>query len=636
MNIIENNPYRILGVFVNSPTKERVANQTKLKAFLKVGKAAVFLLDLPQVLPSIVRSQEIVAGAEAKLALPADQLKYAQFWFVKATPLDEIAFKHLYAGNMEGAIDIWSKKVDLYSLQNRLVCALIKKDYGNAIRDAELLYSRFSNAFVEVVVGTNSPIDANKLAFLFLDVLCNEIPTDNVLPFIKNETWRMHVSSTVTKPIIDALLSAVDKAHAVRGKGAQKRHEAGKKLVQEAKPLLIKLGQLLAPENLQYQMVADKVGLEVLQCGIDYFNDSEDADAARNAMILQEFALQTVVGKMAKDRCKENVDTLKNIITSLPPLEVYEEDKSIKEELRKFYQLPDEICHALTLLNNAKPHLQSIKRKLGATNGYYLKMSTLVVGNALHNVITEVNQAQADDSLDDFSYEAEIAQLLLLTKVLENAWKTTLLMDSFDLESSFKTRYSKNREILKGLCEQQGVPTTTYPAKSISAQKVPSTPLSARVFALSSETSRTTPQTPTPTRPSSRQSINQQDSTQGGTVQKTANQNTTSSGSSVNQTNSSNTKSENAGCWIAIIFIIALACIGFFAFNVGGLLGHIIALLILLLLAGVILNSSDILGCCIVTLCIVVVTCIGIFVGGLVGGFIGFVVGLWIAAKITK
>lgn len=263
-------------------------------------------------------------------------------------------------------------------------------------------------------------------------------------------------------------------------------------------------------------------------------------------------------------------------------------------------------------------------------------MSTLVVGNALHNVITEVNQAQADDSLDDFSYEAEIAQLLLLTKVLENAWKTTLLMDSFDLESSFKTTYSKNREILKGLCEQQGVPTTTYPAKSISAQKVPSTPLSARVFALSSETSRTTPQTPTPTRPSSRQSINQQDSTQGGTVQKTANQNTTSSGSSVNQTNSSNTKSENAGCWIAIIFIIALACIGFFAFNVGGLLGHIIALLILLLLAGVILNSSDILGCCIVTLCIVVVTCIGIFVGGLVGGFIGFVVGLWIAAKITK
>jgi hypothetical protein len=635
MNIIENNPYRILGVFVNSPTKERVANQTKLKAFLKVGKAAVFLLDLPQVLPSIVRSQEMVAEAEAKLALPADQLKNALFWFVKNTPLDEIAFKHLYAGDMEGAMDIWSKKADLYSLQNRLICALIKKDYGDAIRDAELLYSHFSNAFVEAVVGTNSPIDANELAFQFLDVLCNEIPTDKVFPLIKNETWRLHVSSTVTKPTIGALLCAVDKAHAVRGKGAQKRYEAGKKLMQEAKPLLIKLGQLLAPENLQYQMVADKVGLEVLQCGIDYFNDSEDADAARNAMILQEFALQTVVGKMAKDRCKENVDTLKKIIASLPPLEVYEEDKSIKEELLKFYQLPDEICHALTLLNNAKPHLQSIKRKLGATNGYYLKMSTLVVGNALHNVIKEVNQAQADDSLDDFSYEAEIAQLLLLTKVLENAWKTTLLMDSFDLESSFKTRYSKNREILKGLCEQQGVPTTTYPAKSISTQKVSSTPSSARVFALSSETSRTTPQTPTPTRPSSRQSINQQDSTQGGTVQKTANQNTTSSGSSVNQINSSNTKSENAGCWIAIIFIIALACIGFFAFNVGGLLGHIIALLILLLLAGVILNS-DILGCCIVTLCIVVVTCIGIFVGGLVGGFIGFVVGLWIAAKITK
>lgn len=626
MNIIQDNPYRLLGVFVNSPTKERVANQTKLKAFLKVGKAVVFPLDLPQLLPSITRSLEMVAEAEAKLALPADQLKYAQFWFVKATPLDEIAFKHLYAGNMEGAIDIWSKKADLYSLQNRLVCALIKKDYGNAIRDAELLYSRFSNAFVEAVVGTNSPIDANELAFQFLDVLCNEIPTDKVLPLIKNETWRLHVSSTVTKPIIDALLCAVDKAHAVRGKGAQKRYEAGKKLMQEVKPLLIKLGQLLAPENLQYQMVADKVGLEVLQCGIDYFNDSEDADAARNAMILQEFALQTVIGKMAKDRCQENVETLKKIIANLPPLEVYEEDKSIKEELRKFYQLSDEICHARTLLNNATPHLQSIKRKLGATNGYYLKMSTLVVGNALQNVIKEVNQAQNDEGFEISIYAAKTTQVLL-KEVLRDAWETTVIMDTFDLESSFKAIYKKNRGILEGLCVRLGVQTSTL------SFKLQTSTLSVKL----SDVYQPQPTPDIPYTPSSgtRRYANRQTETQGGSVQNTSTQDTDPSHSSVNQTSSSNTKSENAGCWIAIIFIIALACICYFAFSVGGFLGIIIALLILLLLASVILDPN-VLGCCIVTLCIVALTGIGVFVGGLVGGFIGFVVGLWVAAKITK
>ncbi|MFC2263736.1 MAG: CFI-box-CTERM domain-containing protein [Prevotella conceptionensis] len=445
MNIIENNPYRILGVFVNSPTKERVANQTKLKAFLKVGKAAVFLLDLPQVLPSIVRSQEMVAGAEAKLTLPADQLKYAQFWFVKATPLDEIAFKHLYAGNMEGAIDIWSKKADLYSLQNRLVCALIKKDYGNAIRDAELLYSRFSNAFVEVVVGTNSPIDANKLAFLFLDVLCNEIPTDNVLPFIKNETWRMHVSSTVTKPIIDALLSAVDKAHAVRGKGAQKRHEAGKKLVQEAKPLLIKLGQLLAPENLQYQMVADKVGLEVLQCGIDYFNESEDADAVRNAMILQEFALQTVVGKMAKDRCKENVDTLKKIG---PEHIVLKELTGLSQLVKKldvtnkgvgtYNSINEAFSIVKQFIEESNSHLIPIKEKLGRENKLYISTSSVIATSAVNAIVTILNREQLIVRNDKYK----------LRTLILSAVKLMYMVGNFDMDNRTNEYYSRNKDAL--------------------------------------------------------------------------------------------------------------------------------------------------------------------------------------------
>ena len=121
MNVIENNPYRQLGIYSNSPVKERVANSNRLKAFLKVGKQVDFPLDLTQYLLPIIRTSESVAQAEACLALPNEQLKYAQFWFVKATPLDDIAFNHLFAGNMEGAVEIWSKRDNASSLQNRLV-----------------------------------------------------------------------------------------------------------------------------------------------------------------------------------------------------------------------------------------------------------------------------------------------------------------------------------------------------------------------------------------------------------------------------------------------------------------------------------------------------------------------------------
>ena len=43
MNILQNNPYRLLGVYSNSPTKERLANHNRMKAFLKVGKSVFFL-----------------------------------------------------------------------------------------------------------------------------------------------------------------------------------------------------------------------------------------------------------------------------------------------------------------------------------------------------------------------------------------------------------------------------------------------------------------------------------------------------------------------------------------------------------------------------------------------------------------
>ena len=221
-------------------------------------------------------------------------------------------------------------------------------------------------------------------------------------------------------------------------------------------------------------MIADKLGLEILQCGIDYFNDSEEPDAAHKAMSLQNYAKSIVVGQMAKDRCKENVDILQRIIDNLPPSEVFVEDRAIHEELRKYCLLPDKICHAVTLLNNTKPYIQSIKRKLGGSNAYYLKISTQIVGNALTNVIAEVNEAQSIFSVDKDDPNAALAAILGIThvkSVLEEAWKATRIMDGFDMESDYKNdRYNKNRSILKGLCDQLGVSTSTYTSSSSSSR----------------------------------------------------------------------------------------------------------------------------------------------------------------------
>ena len=480
MNLLQHNPYRLLGVYSNSPTKERLANHNRMKAFLKVGKPVSFPLDLTQYLGPINRTETSAADAEAALTLPKDQIQYAQFWFVKVTSLDDVAFKNLISSKISKAEEIWQKKESASSLQNRIVSALIREDYDCAITCAETLYanSQYISELISAVVGTGSNLNASTLALSFLDALCEEIGVNKLLPFITIDTWKSHIVVKATKPLIDSIEYAIETAQKTKNKGPKARLQAGERLMKNTKSDLLKLKKLLSSTDLQYQIIADKLGLEILQCGIDYYNDSEEPDAAIKAMKLQKYARSIVVGKMAKDRCKENVDILQRIIDNLPPSEVSAEDRAIHEELRKYCLLPDKICHAVTLLNNAKPHLQSIKRKLGVSNSYYLKISTQVVGNALSNIIAEVNEAQSIIfNADKNNPNAKLAAILEMPRVksvLEEAWKATKIMDGFDMEAEYKNgRYNENRSILKELCDTFSVSTSTNPIKP---PKTPPTP----------------------------------------------------------------------------------------------------------------------------------------------------------------
>ena len=467
MNIIENNPYRQLGVYANSSTKERLANLNRLKAFLKVGKLVSFPLDLPQLLPPANRSEESVADAVAKLTLPREQMLYGQFWFLKATPIDEVAFRHIATGDVVSAERIWQKKEDASSLQNRIVCALMKGDYDSALSCANTLYNNVSyvRQLKSEVVGEDGNVKVEDMPLAFLDALSDEVGGRTLLPYLSCATWKKHVEDKAVKPLIESIDNAINEAQKSKGKGSQARYATGTKLCKETKSALTQLKQMLSASDLQYQMIADKLGLAILQCGIDYYNDSDEPNSALKAMKLQGYANSIVVGAMAKDRCQKNVEILQKAVDNLPPAEVYAEDKAIHEELRKYNHLPDKICHAVTLLNNTKPHLQVIKRRLGVSNTYYLRTSTLIVGNALSNIIAEVNAAQSIFEPGENSRDAAIAAILgvgHVKSVLEEAWKATLIMDDFDMENDYRiNRYNKNRSILRDLCTQMDVSTST-------------------------------------------------------------------------------------------------------------------------------------------------------------------------------
>ena len=486
--LILENPFRILGVYANSPKKNIVANKGRAMAFLRVNHIVEYPLDLKGILPPLSRTVESMNAAEAHLAIAKEQIKYAQFWFLKITPLDDVAFNHLIAGELSEAQDIWSKQENLSSLQNKIICYLIEDKPWLAIKAAEKLYSKFGDIYINKVdVNSTLQMSPSDLLHHFIDSLGDEIGMQKLLGYALNDETKAYISSQTVGPLISKISAEVERSKNVDHKDPKARLEAAKELISITKDAFIQLKSILPADDPQFQMIADKLGLEILQCGIDYFNNSDDDDAPHKAMKVQKQAQSMVIGTLAKQRCDENVQILQNIINELPPQEVRAEDKAIKAELSKFVRLPDKILYAVSLLNNTKPHLQSIKNKLGATSSYYLKMSTKIVVNALHNVIEEVNEAQEPlvklsellSGMNPYlrssllsSSKLDIDEIRNKVKsTLREAWKATVIMDGFDLESDFRTKYNQNRTTLKSLCSQMGVSTyvstTTQPKSSV-------------------------------------------------------------------------------------------------------------------------------------------------------------------------
>lgn len=460
---VSQNPYRILGVLSNSPLKERVGNQNRLAAFAKIGKETTFPNDFIEVIKEKPqRSAESVSGANAALNLDKDQLKHSFFWFIKGSSIDDIALRHLQAGNLEKAKEIFQKQETFSSLINLAVLSFIGNDITIGYRNISKVIHKttYRQNLLQALGIVNLQITEDELAELIILELLNEVDASKLIKVCVNDTERTILSKKALEEPIAVINSAIATAKHVDSKNANANLEAGTKLMNSTKSPLKAIKEIAGATSPQYQMAADGLAKQILQCGINYYNNAPDNDveSPRKAMVLQEYALNIAVGKLTKDRCQDNYNILKQAVDNMPPAEVAFETRQIKTELKKFCQLPDKISHSISLLNNTKPLLQTIKTKLGPSNSFYLNISTQVVGNALHNLIEEVNRAQnaLGRTIEEMKKHGLSPSLLgaslldTLKSTVREAWQATLLMDSFDMEYDFRTkRYIPNRNSLK-------------------------------------------------------------------------------------------------------------------------------------------------------------------------------------------
>ena len=324
--IILNNPFRVLGVYANSTHREIVASISKATKFMEVGREVDYPLDLSQVKSLRLKSEvshslEDLNNASALLSNSEERLKYAQFWFLKMTPLDEEAFKFLFEGNINQALTIWKSEDNLSSLQNRMMLYFFKGDAKYALQNGEKLYELFGDDFLKAVDSNGTLVkNAEDLIHDFIDTLVAYLKPGKLLESIKSPVWIEYLNQTLSDTTIakvnEALQEAKDQLELLNNEGAASApvflsSGIGAKLLANTKDEYYVLKRVFQPDNPRFELISDSIAKMLYECSVDEYNKRKFSP--NYSINLLQHALNMAQGSMAKEEIGQMLAQFKKI-----------------------------------------------------------------------------------------------------------------------------------------------------------------------------------------------------------------------------------------------------------------------------------------------------------------------------------
>lgn len=444
---IVNNPFRILGVYANARPAEIVSNCDDIEAYISIGQTVSFDLDFNNLMPQVLRTADSVSNAKKQINLPKDKLMHALFWFIKDSSSAH-AVNYLKKGDFDNAYEVFDIEESFASRINKAVAALIQNDdLGLAIANiTEIIHDSddlgLRDDFVKSICGDAFSITEDELAHLYIDTLLEEKDAQELLNlFIENGVSQDdddYLKEKVINEPISRINAEIAKAKAVQRDDADANYRAGKALMNNTKSDLALVKKLLGATDMKYQILADDLADTILQCGVNYYNNTQDDDSIDKTMVLQKYACKIAVGKMCKDRCNQNVA----ILEKRKEEEVIGVDLLfIVNEIQSYQIKGASIENARNLVNNTVPHLNNIKSKLGSSNEVYLQVSSAVANNAMGMLIAVINNAQ----------KLSMLSLDVLQSKINSAISVMNLIGGLDMTSAERSRYNTNMSSLSKL-----------------------------------------------------------------------------------------------------------------------------------------------------------------------------------------
>ncbi|MDA8572409.1 hypothetical protein N9K85_03800 [Flavobacteriaceae bacterium] len=308
MQLISNNPFRILGVKANASLSDRNQQANLIAQYLKIGQSAKLDLDITPPLEPLTRTKELIDLQASRIFSTEDKILHSLFWFVEANGIDKIALKHLTGSkDIHKALSDFEKGCRGFVVSPESYSAILNHSTLQIIaykqhKDLDKLKSAIANKFdiitnkktlaqiKDLVASDGINTDFQKILELTMSMvkeLLNElVPSENtdklLLDIFKSNTVIYPVlKNQVIEALLDKVSAKVDKAEnemkiILHGTYQNSMISAGvtlgKRLIKETKKTLKEIEVLLGKSDPIYIEAMDKVFSQVNFHGILPFN----------------------------------------------------------------------------------------------------------------------------------------------------------------------------------------------------------------------------------------------------------------------------------------------------------------------------------------------------------------------------
>lgn len=492
MSIILYNPYRVVGVLINSTLRERTKQVNRLSQYIDAGRTILDDFSFP-ILGKLQRTESNLQDAVTKLSLDNDKVLAALFWFYSSNEItDEPAFDFLKALDSRSALDIWSKLTAsgivndrnhsaFQNLSSLLFFEYLKNPSSNFSlfeRALELkvayLESDFYSQLIIASTDQTYKISRKALQVLYFEHLLIEFSRIQVLSEIQllrmilllNFSGKVSFLVNYADKYIRAIDALIDTAAENRKKNKRLSHKIGKDISTRVLEDLSVVEAILGKDNSKYFSVSDRVAESILESAIDYFNyyQDSDTDPGSSARQLIKIASKLACGSISIQRCKEHLTFIQNWVNEKPERDRINQSKVILESLwaiiENFGDRSETVNNAKRLLSDSLPALIQLKTILGSKNDLYLLLSTRIASDALSMCIGEINNFSNFDLSDpkltaierldrsSLKYGSSLTQKSAYNSVINQAWSIILIIDGMDLNNDFIIELKKNRAVL--------------------------------------------------------------------------------------------------------------------------------------------------------------------------------------------